>query len=353
MLLYPLKLKPYLASRLWGGSYLAKHYVRSAPQTDSIGEIWIIDGEQPVVNGAYTGLTLNELYKRFPRQFGNDGHCKDFPLLIKWLRAQQWLSVQVHPPDNLAASLSGGDQGKEEAWYVTEADPGAQLILGVHPSVRCSQILSLAGLDMTSLLSKIRPAVGDCLHIKPGLIHALGPGLTVLEVQQNCHLTYRLYDWDRLEVDGHPRELHLAEATAVLRSCWPVNLPSSEKSASKVCGTENFGRSSDKDKKMTTGFLTCSKLSQYAPPIGKVLLTAKNFRLEVITLAAESIKWLTDDICSEIIICTKGCLQVYLHGEFEELRCGEACVLAAGSVKVGLTACGNGEAVRVISSRFQ
>ncbi|MGM9999133.1 MAG: type I phosphomannose isomerase catalytic subunit [Candidatus Bruticola sp.] len=350
MFLYPLKLKPYFVSRVWGGSYLAEHYAQSAPTAGCIGEIWTVCGEQPIVNGVYADTTLNELCQRFPRQFGNCTYNEHFPLLVKWLRAQQWLSVQVHPSDHLAAELSGADRGKEEAWYVAEADPGAQLILGVKSSVRCSQVLQSSGAELMSCLNKIKPAVGDCIHINPGLIHALGPGVTVLEVQQNSNLTYRLYDWDRLGLDGCPRSLHLTEAAAVLRRCWPVNLPGFVQGRSGNCQSVDNGASGKKVKGVVFPGQDFDQ-EKFASPIGQVVLSAENFRLEVIDLSSEPVHWLTDDVCPEIVICIRGCLQVYLHGEFEELNRGETCVLAAGSVKAGLTACPNGEAVRVICSR--
>lgn len=328
MFLYPLILKPYLAPRVWGGKTLATLCPLVAQAAEPIGEVWIVGGAQEVDNGPYAGLSLDELYRRFPSCLGNiKGQAEDrFPLLIKWLRAERWLSVQVHPNDSWARRLSGSSaQGKEEAWYVTQSEPGAELILGVHPHSRCHDFLKVAGAEMLHFLSKIKPTVGDCLCLRPGLIHALGPGITVLEVQQSSELTYRLYDWDRLGLDGRSRQLHREEAAAVLRDCWPVNL----------------------DKKETSYLVGLS----FPPTVGKVLLQAEHFRLEVLKAKDNVSAWLTDPLFPEIIVCTRGALQVSLHGHSERLQNGQACLLAAGRVSVKLGFEPMGEAVRIVSSR--
>lgn len=328
MYLYPLIFKPYLAPRVWGGKALARLCPSVSQAAEPIGEVWTVGGSQEVANGFYTDLTLDELYRRFPRRLGNIGHDAEarFPLLIKWLRAEHWLSVQVHPSDSLALLLSGSSaQGKEEAWYVTESNPGAELILGVHPHSCCCEFLRTSGAEMLRFLSKIKPTVGDCLCLKPGLIHALGPGITVLEVQQNSDLTYRLYDWERLGLNGQPRQLHTKEAAAVLRNCWSVNLSKNEKPGpSEQC---------------------------FPPTLGQVLLRAEHFRLELLKAEQGIIAWLTDPLFPEIIVCTQGTLQVSLHGKSERLRNGQACLLTAGSVSAQLSFEPAGQAVRITSSR--
>ena len=334
MLLYPLKFEPYLAPRVWGGKALAKFCPSIAQAAEPIGEIWTIGGSQAVTNGFYAGQTLDELYQRFPIELGNSTpeSKTPFPLLIKWLRAEHWLSVQVHPDDSLACLFSGSSaQGKEEAWYVTENVPGAELILGAHPHSRCSEFLSANGAEMLHFLSKIKPTVGDCLCLKPGLIHALGPGLTVLEVQQNSELTYRLYDWERLGLDGQPRQLHTREAAEVLRRCWSVNLHKNEKLG--------FSERSSSPRPFVQ------------PTVGKVLLQAEHFRLEVLKAELEGNSWHTDPTRPEIIVCTRGSLQVALHGRSEMLQNGESCLLAAGGAKVELSFSQDSEAVRITLPR--
>lgn len=328
MFIYPLILKPYLAPRIWGGKGLATLFPSVAQAAEPIGEVWIVGGSQVVANGPYAGQTLDELYRCFPSWLGNgQGHSEAcFPLLIKWLRAEHWLSIQVHPNDSWARRLSGRSaQGKEEAWYVTESLPGAELILGVHPHSRCHDFLTTVGAEMLPFLSKIKPTVGDCLAIKPGAIHALGPGLTVLEVQQNSQLTYRLYDWDRLSLEGQPRQLHVREAAAVLPDCWSANL----------------------DKNKQPGPVRQS----FPSTVGQVLLQAEHFRLEVIKAEPRKSAWLTDPLLPEIIVCTSGTLQVSLSGQEARLPNGQACLLAAGQATVELGFESGGEAVRITSSR--
>ena len=328
MFLYPLILKPYLAPRIWGGKTLATLCPSVLQAVEPIGEVWIVGGAQKVDNGPYAGWSFDELYQRFPSWLGNTkGQAEArFPLLIKWLRVERWLSIQVHPNDSWARRLNGcSAQGKEEAWYVTQSEPGAELIFGVHPHSHCNDFLHTAGAEMLNFLSKIKPTVGDCLCLKPGLVHALGPGITVLEVQQNSELTYRLYDWDRLGLDGQPRQLHLEEAAAVLRDCWSVNL-------------------NQNDKPSLAG-------PSLPPTVGQVLLQAEHFRLELLKGELGRMAWLTDPLFPEIVVCTKGALHVSLQSQSERLQNGQACLLAAGQAPIELDFEPMAEAVRITSSR--
>jgi mannose-6-phosphate isomerase len=138
------------------------------------------------------------------------------PLLAKLLDATDWLSVQVHPNDRQAQQLDGEPRGKTEAWYVIAAQPGVKLVIGVHPGTTPAEIAqAIRSSSLERLLVYAEVTAGDVLYIPAGTIHALGPGILIYEIQQSSDLTYRLYDWGRLGLDGKPRALHVEKSIAV------------------------------------------------------------------------------------------------------------------------------------------
>ncbi|MBQ7501315.1 class I mannose-6-phosphate isomerase [bacterium] len=343
MKLYPLKFKPYLAERVWGGRGLSELCADIAETSGLIGEVWCVFGKLPVKNGCYAGLTLNELCLRYPESFFPKGcdvsgmkEAFEFPLLIKWLKAEHWLSVQVHPDDESAEKLSGGAaSGKTEAWYVTNVKDGASLILDKEPDVSVGALLSAKGPHIVKHLKFVKPECGDSFLIEAGMIHALGPGITVLEVQQNSDITYRLYDWDRLGLDGRARDLHLREAEYVMNRRHEKRLESHK---SGGVYQKNF---------------------IYPAPVGKILAVTDYFRMELLNFhisaepsvcqcSSECIWQAPDSHGSEILVCTKGEFDIDFAGSTESLVYGEACVLPGGGL-VRLRTCErDAEIVRVI-----
>ncbi|MBB5234814.1 type I phosphomannose isomerase catalytic subunit [Deinococcus budaensis] len=209
----PLRLAPVFKERVWGG-----HRLTSTPEAAPVGEAWLIHEDQEVQEGPARGMTLATLAAEFPNELlGNAVRGSRFPLLIKLLDCQEWLSVQVHPDDEQARRLAGpAENGKTEAWYVLEAAPGAELVAGVQQGVS-EQLLReviLAG-EVSTLVQRRPINAGDSLLVPAGTIHALGPGLLIYEVQQTSDITYRVYDWDRPVSAG--RKLHLAESAEVAR----------------------------------------------------------------------------------------------------------------------------------------
>ncbi|MCS7072532.1 MAG: class I mannose-6-phosphate isomerase, partial [Anaerolinea sp.] len=169
-------------------------------------------------NGPLAGRTVGEAL----RIWGHDlvGIAFDpeqgMPLLVKFIDASDWLSVQVHPDDEQAGRLEGDPRGKTEAWYVLAADPGAQLICGVTPGISTDDLraaIATGRLREHLIYADVQP--GDVLLNHAGAIHAIGPGLLIYEIQQASDVTYRLYDWDRVDLDGTPRPLHLDKGLAV------------------------------------------------------------------------------------------------------------------------------------------
>ena len=207
-----LPLEPQARERVWGGQ-------RLVPHDPPIGEVWCAFEDSRVRSGAQAGRTLRELTiahgarfvghvvaSRFPRRF---------PLLIKLLDCADWLSVQVHPNDEQARQLEGGDQfGKTEAWHFIEAESGSTILAGTRPGTTADSLASAIRtgriLDV-SLSVAVHPGETYLLHA--GTMHALGPGLVLYEVQQSSDITYRVFDWDRPASAG--RQLHIEQAVAV------------------------------------------------------------------------------------------------------------------------------------------
>ena len=216
-----LQFEPLLVERLWGGTRLG---VPAREGKTPIGESWLISDHSShasvVSHGRHRGSTLRQLVETYPRELLGtvprltpDGR---FPLLLKLIDAAQALSVQVHPDDDAAKRLGEPDVGKTECWHVLDASPGAVLYCGLKPGVDRPQFETAAREGgVASLLEEARAEPGLTLLIPAGTIHAIGAGVLVAEIQQNSDITYRLYDWDRLDAHGNPRALHLEKGLQV------------------------------------------------------------------------------------------------------------------------------------------
>jgi mannose-6-phosphate isomerase len=233
--LYPLKFEPIFRSALWGGRRLATLFA-SAPADGPLAEAWVLsdqgDNLSRVANGPLAGATLRDLMRDRRRELlgvAADGH-DEFPLLLKFIDARDRLSVQVHPDDEGAQQLAGAPRGKTEAWVVVRAEPGSQIYAGFRPGVSREQFeAALAACSTEELLYSFEPKVGDCVFLPAGIVHAIGGGLMVFEVQQTSDITFRLHDWGRVDPKtGRPRELHVEQALACTdfasgprRPAWP------------------------------------------------------------------------------------------------------------------------------------
>lgn len=223
-MLYPLRLRPLYYEKVWGGRRLATVLGRELPPDQPVGESWEVadhpHGESVVANGPEQGRTLHEMIVQYgdtllgSRVFERYGDR--FPLLIKYLDPEDKLSVQVHPDDAYGFAHEG-EPGKTEMWYVLYAEPEAFLIAGLREGVTREDFREAlqGGGDPASLMHRMPVKAGDAVFIPAGRIHALLPGVIILEIQQNSDTTYRLYDWDRLGLDGQPRALHVEQALAV------------------------------------------------------------------------------------------------------------------------------------------
>ena len=214
--MYPLKFNPILKSMIWGGEKMHQYKAIDTDQKN-IGESWELSGvpgnESVVSNGEFAGRTISELIKEYgPALLGRKVHetyGENFPLLIKFIDARDDLSIQVHPDDAMAQSVHGQPFGKTEMWYVVSADKDAHLMSGLSAEITPEEYVSrVENNTITDVLSDYKVQSGDVFFLPAGRIHSIGKGCFIAEIQQTSDLTYRIYDFGRLGLDGKPRELH-------------------------------------------------------------------------------------------------------------------------------------------------
>jgi mannose-6-phosphate isomerase len=217
-----LRFRPIFRRYLWGGRRLAELFGKPLGPGDDYAESWeIVDhgADQSVVAaGPLAGRTLGELVRECGSPLlGRHAPRPSFPLLFKLLDCNRTLSVQVHPNDEQAAQLDPPDLGKTEAWVILAAEPGSRIYAGLKAGVSREELAAaLGGGACESLLHAFEPRVGDCVFIPAGTVHALGAGLVVAEIQQASDTTFRLFDWNRVDADGHPRPLHIDQSLATI-----------------------------------------------------------------------------------------------------------------------------------------
>ncbi|NIP85893.1 MAG: class I mannose-6-phosphate isomerase [Planctomycetales bacterium] len=221
-LLYPLRFQPIFRRYLWGGRRLQEVLDKPIGEGDDYAESWEVvdhgEDQSVVAAGPLAGTTLHELVRTHGTALLGRHHPQPaFPLLWKFLDAHQTLSVQVHPNDQQAARLDPPDLGKTEAWVVLDAAPDSLIYAGLKRGFdRPAVERELARGTVHLCLHQFHPAVGDCVFLPAGTVHALGAGLLVAEIQQASDTTYRLFDWNRVGPDGQPRALHIAQGLEVI-----------------------------------------------------------------------------------------------------------------------------------------
>jgi mannose-6-phosphate isomerase len=217
--IYPWELNPKITPAIWGGGELVERYGKRGDPNAKLGESWECWDTDTVENGALQGASVADLRAKLgPRFLGDLDPSRIFPILTKIITAHDWLSVQVHPDDAYAQRVEGQPFGKTECWFVMHADPGAQLVLGwTRDTSREEYERRVADGTLGDILRKIPVKTGDTIYIPAGRVHAIGPGVTVFETQQASDLTYRMFDWNRVGLDGKPRELHIQKAADVLQ----------------------------------------------------------------------------------------------------------------------------------------
>lgn len=214
---YPLKFKPIFKERIWGGQQLRHAFNKDIPADTKIGESWEIadvgDDKSVITNGPLAGETIASAIEKLGKDITGAGdYTPPFPLLIKILDAQDDLSVQVHP-DLATCKRTGKGDPKTECWFILEAQPGAVIYKGLKQGVTKDQFAkAIEDGTVADLLNKIIVEPGQCHFLPSGTAHAIGKGLLIAEIQQPSDTTYRVFDWNRTDANGNPRQLHVADA---------------------------------------------------------------------------------------------------------------------------------------------
>ena len=221
MKLRPLKLKPAVRSYIWGGTKLKELWGKES-DNDTIAECWELsmytDSESIVDDPAFYEYTLSKLQRNYPEFFGDKvNDYSKFPILVKLLDAAADLSIQVHPDDVYAMAREGGQLGKNEVWYIADAEEGSAIYYGFNRDVTKEEVIDgVVNGTITELLNRCPVKKGDYFFVPAGTVHALQKGVTVIEVQQSSDITYRIFDYGRKDKAGNARKLHIREALDVM-----------------------------------------------------------------------------------------------------------------------------------------
>ncbi len=215
--MYPLKFRPIYKQRIWGGQKLREVFGKDLPPDQKIGESWELadlpQDKSVIANGELKGKTLISAINQYPVEITGEPYFESpFPLLIKFLDAQDFLSVQVHP-DKQTVERMGQGQPKTECWYIILAEPDAVIYKGLRKGVTKSQFAeAIEKGNVADLLARVPVEAGQCHFLPAGTAHAIGPGLVIAEIQLPSDTTYRVFDWNRVDQTGRPRELHIEQA---------------------------------------------------------------------------------------------------------------------------------------------
>jgi mannose-6-phosphate isomerase len=302
--LYPLRFTPLFLEKIWGGQKMKSSLGMNFAPLPDCGEAWVLSGvpgsQTKVSNGFLKGNELNELLEIFmddlmgERVFAK--HKEQFPILVKFIDANDWLSVQVHPDDALAAKrgLAGG---KTEMWYVLEAEPGSELITGFRGTVsRESYLRHLNSKTLGNILNNEQVKQGDVFYIPAGQVHALGPGILLAEIQQTSDTTYRIYDWDRVDSQGKERELHTAPALDAIDFTVPASYRS------------EYDKSLNHTVSLVRSPYFCTNLLEFNLPVAKDYSATDSFI---------------------ILLCTEGKADVIYDSGKESISRGEVLLIPA------------------------
>lgn len=292
-MLYPLKFQPILKDKIWGGNKL-KSIFNKAAETYKLGESWELSGyendESVVTNGFLAGNNIAELIEIYmgelvgEKNFDEFGHT--FPLLFKLIDANQNLSIQVHPNNEVAIERHN-TLGKTEMWYVVDAEEDGKLVIGF--SKDCTQETYLEALEndqVENLLQSISVKKGDVFFIPAGLVHAIGKGVVIAEIQQSSDITYRIYDYKRVDDNGNERELHTEQALDVIDFKASINPKTSyqvvENQISPLVSCEFFTTNMLKfDKAITRNYGSIDSFVVYMCLEGSFVLICNDEKLNV------------------------------------------------------------------------
>ena len=298
---YPILFKPILKERIWGGNKL-KTVLNKSNVTNTTGESWEISSVENeisiILNGIYQDRNLTQLINDFPVEtlgtavfikFG-----KEFPLLFKFLDAKQELSIQVHPNDALAKKRHQSF-GKTEMWYVIQAEENAKIIVGFKEKSSPEEYLHhLENKTLLKILNEIVVKKGDVFLLESGTIHAIGAGIVIAEIQQTSDITYRVYDWDRMDNHGNARELHTDLALEAIN----YNTKNTKKEYNKTLNVSNLA------------------------------VDCPFFTTKIIPLQGEII-FKTNKQSFTVLMCTDGDFELYYNNQTEQYNIGDTILIPA------------------------
>ncbi|WP_405200704.1 type I phosphomannose isomerase catalytic subunit [Christiangramia sp. LLG6405-1] len=309
---YPIKFSPILQEKIWGGNKL-RDFLNKRTDKENVGESWEISGVKDFIsevsNGSEKGQKLTELIRKYKadlmgkeiyKRFGDD-----FPLLIKFIDAKTDLSVQLHPNDKLAKQRHDSF-GKTEMWYVMQADKGSKLNIGFNKTTNKEEYMNhLENRKILDILNFEEVDKGDSVFINTGKVHAIGGGILLAEIQQTSDITYRIYDWDRVDNEGKSRELHTELALDAIdfekKDDYKLEYDHVENQSSEIASCEYF----------TTNYL---------PVKGKLKKSLSNLDSFV------------------IYMCVSGEAEITIGSNSEEIKAGESVLIPANTKEVAISA---------------
>jgi len=228
---------PVFKTMIWGGNKMRDEFGYKIP-AENTGECWAVsahpNGDCVCISGEYEGKTLSWLWDNHRKLFGNYEGDR-FPLLLKVIDAKTDLSIQVHPSDDYAKVNENGSLGKTECWYILDCDPDSTIVVGHNAKTKEELCKLIDEHKFTDLIKEVKVEKGDFIQIDPGTVHAIKGGVMILETQQNSDITYRVYDYDRLQ-DGKPRQLHIDQSKDV------ITVPAKEGAVMKTTDTEGVSK---------------------------------------------------------------------------------------------------------------
>lgn len=311
----PFLLKPAGKDYLWGGTRLNDDFSKGIDM-NPLAETWECsthpDGQSTVASGAYAGETLGKVLKKHPEYLGTHPDTKgELPILIKLIDAKKDLSVQVHPDDKYAYENENGQLGKTEMWYVLDATKNAKLVYGLHHDVNKEAIYkSVEDGTIEKYLQKVPVKKDDLFYIEAGTIHAIGAGALVAEIQESSNLTYRIYDYDRVDKNGRKRKLHIDKAMEV------ANLKASDEPRQPL------------------------RVLRYRQGCASELLCrCKYFEVSRMIVNTERcrhfVDYQSDGMSFRVLLCTDGCGSIYFEqSDTLSFFKGDCIFVPANSVKI-------------------
>ena len=214
--------------RIWGARSLAPLYSEKSNLPEPIGEVWLTGVNCKVASGPYAGKTLGEAWREMPPEWRGTRFTEpgNFPILVKFIFPKDKLSIQVHPDDAYATAheQAAGGRGKTEMWHAVSAEPGAYVLLGLVPEAKAEHFLkAIETQTLEQIFVHWGVQTGDTFFVPAGTPHTIGPGMVLCEVQEYSDLTYRVYDYGRMDAHGKPRELHIEKALDVVEFGRPIS----------------------------------------------------------------------------------------------------------------------------------